>query len=150
LPQQQQTQRIRENLCTCRLKNSRISDEERERAARIPDEHKEREREQQQRGFLTNTDRKTKRERERERKKKEEETTTKLLKTLKRGKKKPPTSEQNSTLSRRVYTQEPSNCKTPSAAVATNISSQDEALKEPILVNPSELEEGGGGGGGSS
>jgi hypothetical protein len=49
-------------------------------AARIPDEH----------GFLTNTDRETERETERERKKKEEEeeTTTKLLKTLKGGKKK--------------------------------------------------------------
>jgi hypothetical protein len=46
------------------------------------------------RGFLTNTDRETERERERERKKKEEEEemTTKLLKNMKRGKRKPPTS----------------------------------------------------------
>ncbi len=48
------------------------------------------------------------------------------------------------------YIQEPSNCKTPSASAATNISSQDEALKEPILENPSELEKGEGEGGGSS
>ncbi len=91
-------------------------------------------------------------EKKEEEEEEEEETTTKLLKNSAKGEKKTSNFRAKLTLSKRVYTQEPSNCKNPSTAATTKISSQDEALKEPILENPSELEEGegGGGGGGSS